>query len=201
MLKKLLVISACLMLTACKPHGVTSEQVKPANADFYKELPSVSPLRGKIGLGEITSYYPEDTAALLIDVDRVSPESYTSALTRMLGEAHLLSKEKPHYILSARIMDKQYPSSGMMHVTAGVAILYRLVEVGTQRVIFSKTLTSTYEVTFMFLGDPNQPRHQAVGMAFGENAAQLIRELSKLNLDNKDPDTSTMPIRRLKGAL
>lgn len=194
---KFIGIAACLMLSACSPPGLVAGGIKPANPDFYKDLPEKFKLKGKVAVGEVTSELKD--YGWLANHDTVRPEVYKEALKSILDTGKVLAHGKPKYVLTARIMDKQYTSTGMMHITTGAAVAYRVVEVGSENEVFAKTITSAFEKKKGFLEDANPAMKRATGAAFGENAVQLVRELvNVVPVDPKDP--ATIPLHRLKGA-
>ncbi len=124
-------LGACVLLTACE-EGLPSSAYRPASADFDKSLPSAFPLKGKIVLGTVTT--------ALGKYAMITPKGFQPELGAVLKKAHMLTvdKEKAQYVLNARIMDYRWPSTGMMHVTCGAAVAYRLVTADSEREVFSK---------------------------------------------------------------
>ncbi len=194
---KMRLLVALLLLSGCAT-GIDSGSIQPAKADFEKELPETFKLKGKVELGEVTSVY--ETNKWLMTNDKMTPEAFKGALNRMLGQAKILSRGKGKYILTARIMDYRYPSMGMMHVTAGAAVAYRVVEADTEKEVYSKTITSAFEKKKGLFADAQPTKIQATATAFAENAVQLARELADIVPVDKN-DTSTIPLNKLKGAV
>lgn len=188
------VLAGCLAVSACSLPG---SMYHPAQADFYKDLPQSYPVKGKVQV--------KDVSSALGKYDMVSAEGYREGLERILNSARMTYNDETkvrdgaQYALNAKIMDHDLPSHGMMHVTCGAAVSYQLIDLKTENEVYSKTITSTFEQKKGFFEDAGPVMQQACGIAFGENAVQLVRELTLFN--PKQPDPATTPIRRLKGAL
>ncbi|MBY0408366.1 MAG: hypothetical protein K2Q01_11810 [Rickettsiales bacterium] len=181
----------CLAAAGCTP-TLPSSSLRPENPKFYKELPTGFALRKKVTIGEISSALSDSAA---------TPESFRPAMEWVLGDADILAKrpEDAPYVLEAKLLNYRWLETGLTKVKVGVTVHYRVLKKSTSKVVYDRDVVSSYSVRKGLLDDTEKVMLDALGTAFGENLAQLARELAVLKPAGSDP--LDKPLRRLKGAL
>lgn len=177
MYKVVLVLTSALLAGCASPAAIDKMTVKPAT---HSSLPNAQ-LKENVTIQSVSG--GKSTNPLW--VSKVGNDGFKQALEESLRNAMLLSNsgQSSKYTLDAKLLSLDQPVAGLdMTVTA--AVEYTLTERATQKVLYSKIISTPYTATFS---------DSAIGFirikianegAIHENIRSVIEALNQLKLSS-----------------
>ena len=176
-MRKIVVLAALLVLSACGSPGVATSRDLMPQFDFYDQVDANTFKRSIV----IESVTVSDAVRGKIPghID-VSSDALHGALRDALRYSELYEKgERASYVLTAQLLDLQQPTIGF-NLTASSTIHYSLRHTATDQIVFEETINIPCSKTTNDAFDGLVRARMASSCAIGENITHFIQAIARL---------------------